>query len=181
MISKETYERMAERTREYFDKANIVLTQEEKKNIEVSDFGLNDIENTGLQLVVYINTDRVCAKEMVLLPHQTCPEHKHPNTGSAPGKEETFRCRYGKVYLYVEGEKKTNPSCKPPKGSEPYYTVWKEIELNAGEQHTLYPETLHWFQAGDGGAVVSEFSTHSTDEQDIFTDPRIKRLPEIGN
>jgi D-lyxose ketol-isomerase len=105
MISKEVYCRIAEKVLGYFDKACIVLTEDEKRNIEIADFGLNDVENTGLQLVIYINTDRVCSKEMVLFPHQTCPEHRHPNTCAALGKEETFRCRYGKVYLYVEGEK----------------------------------------------------------------------------
>jgi len=40
---------------------------------------------------------------------------------------------------------------------------------------------LHWFQAGADGAVVSEFSTKSLDEFDIFTDPEIKRIPEIEN
>ena len=34
-------------------------------------------------------------------------------------------------------------------------------------------------QAGPEGAVVSEFSTHSTDENDIFLDPAIRRIPEI--
>ncbi|MGI6159989.1 MAG: D-lyxose/D-mannose family sugar isomerase, partial [Limnochordia bacterium] len=29
------------------------------------------------------------------------------------------------------------------------------------------------------GAVVSEFSSTSDDESDIFTDPRIKRIPEV--
>jgi D-lyxose ketol-isomerase len=141
---------------------------------------LNEVEKTGLQLIVYVNTDRVCAKELVLTPGQTCPEHRHPNTRRELGKEETFRCRYGKVYLYVEGEKTENPKCKSPKGSEAYYTVWNEIALNPGEQYTLYSNILHWFQAGDEGAVVSEFSTSSTDEQDIFTDPRIKRIPVIS-
>jgi hypothetical protein len=37
------------------------------------------------------------------------------------------------------------------------------------------PDTLHWFQAGDEGAVVSEFSTESRDDLDVFTDPRIRR------
>ena len=35
------------------------------------------------------------------------------------------------------------------------------------------PNTLHWFKAGDEGAVVSEFSTKSMDEFDIYTDKRI--------
>ena len=42
---------------------------------------------------MYVNTDRVCAKEMVLFPHQACPEHRHIGTDGAPGKEETFRYR----------------------------------------------------------------------------------------
>ncbi|HBP37292.1 MAG TPA: D-lyxose/D-mannose family sugar isomerase, partial [Clostridiales bacterium] len=57
------------------------------------------------------------------------------------------------------------------------YTVFHQIVLNPGEQYTLQPDTLHWFQAGPDGAVVSEFSTTSHDEGDIFTDPRIRRLP----
>lgn len=51
--------------------------------------------------------------------------------------------------------------------------------LNPGEQYTLLPNTLHWFQAGDEGAVVSEFSTKSTDENDLFTDSEIKRIPVV--
>ncbi len=157
---------------EMYEKAKIVLTDKEKANIEIADFGLNDLENTALTLITYINTERCCAKEMVLLPHQTCPEHRHPEVGGKPGKEETFRCRYGKVYLYVDGEPCANPACKPPKG---VYTVTREIVLNPGEQYTIYPNTLHWFQAGDEGAVISEFSTHSSDETDIFSDPDIIR------
>ena len=41
------------------------------------------------------------------------------------------------------------------------------------------PNTPHWFQAGNEGAIVSEFSTNSHDESDIFTDVRIMRIPEI--
>ena len=40
-------------------------------------------------------------------------------------------------------------------------------------------DTLHWFQAVDEGAIVSEFSTRSRDEFDIFTDPRIRRATII--
>jgi len=51
--------------------------------------------------------------------------------------------------------------------------------LKPGDQYTLMPETWHWFQGGPEGAVVSEFSTRSTDENDLFTDPRLKRAPEV--
>lgn len=156
--------------------AGIVLTEEERKGIETASFGLGQLAVEGLQLVTYINTDRYCAKELVLFPGQTCPEHLHPPVGDDPGKMETFRCRAGKVYLYVEGEPASAPKAKVPQGSEAYYTVFHEIELSPGEQYTIPPGTLHWFQGGDEGAVVSEFSSTSRDEADIFTDPRIVRV-----
>ena len=52
--------------------------------------------------------------------------------------------------------------------------------MNPGEQHTIAPDTLHWFQAGEEGAVVSEFSTHSSDEDDVFSDPRIQRATVVA-
>ena len=115
-----------------------------------------------------------------MFPQQTCPEHRHPTKGEALGKEETFRCRWGTVHLYVPGTPSPAPVCRPPAGSEIHYTVWKEICLRPGDQYTLFPDTLHWFQAGPEGAVISEFSTRSTDEEDFFTDSRIRRLPEVA-
>jgi D-lyxose ketol-isomerase len=180
MISRQQFEQARERTLEYLARAGIVLTPAEVDQIEVADFGLSDLENTGLQLITYINTDRVCAKELVLLPRQTCPEHYHPPVAGEPGKEETFRCRWGEVYLYVPGEAAQNPKGRPPAGKEAAYTVWHEIILRPGEQYTLMPNTPHWFQSGDEGAVVSEFSTRSRDESDIFTDAEIQRAPDIA-
>jgi D-lyxose ketol-isomerase len=135
--------------------AGIVLTPAERKEIEVADFGLGRLEEIGLQVVVYINTDRVCAKELVLFAGQTCPAHRHPPVGDDPGKEETFRCRNGSVVLWVDGH--------------------GEVELCPGDQFTIPPDTLHWFRAGGEGAIVSEFSTRSRDETDVFSDPQIVR------
>jgi len=135
--------------------AGIVLTPHEREQIEIADFGLGRLDEIGLQIVVYVNTDRVCAKELVLFPHQRCPEHRHPPIEGQPGKEETFRVRRGAVHLHVEGA--------------------SEIVLEPGEQFTIPPNALHWFEAGDEGAIVSEFSTTSRDALDVFTDPRIVR------
>jgi D-lyxose ketol-isomerase len=180
MISAEQQEAARRRSREYLGRAGIVLTPQEAANIEIADMGLGELETTGLQLVVYINTERCCAKELVLFPRQTCPEHRHPPVDGEPGTEETFRCRWGTVYLYVAGPPVADPPARPPAGREATYTVQHEIVLHPGEQYTIPPDTLHWFQAGDEGAVVSEFSTRSTDEYDIFTDPAIRRAPEVG-
>lgn len=179
MLTKTQLDEARRKSLFYFKNAGIILTEEERNNIEVADFGLNDLECTGLEIITYVNTNRCCAKELVLFPGQTCPEHRHPPFGDEPGKEETFRCRWGTVYLYVSGEPTKGIKCKPPKDAPGAYTVFHEVVLNPGEQYTLSPNTLHWFQAGAEGAVVSEFSTKSRDEADIFSDVDIKRIPEI--
>lgn len=178
-MKEETVLELQNQAAEYYKKAGIIITLEERKNIEVADLGLNDVHVIGLESVVYMNTERVCAKELVLLPRQTCPEHMHPPIGSYIGKEETFRCRFGQVYLYVEGEPSAEIQAEVPENGKEYFTVFHEIVLCEGEQYTLLPSTKHWFQAGDMGAVISEFSTRCYDEKDIFTDERIRRIPEV--
>src|SRR3982751_4712567 len=135
--------------------AGIVLTPLEREHIEIADFGLGRLDEVGLQIVVYVNTDRVCAKELVRFPRQRSPEPRHPPLDGEPGKEETFRVRRGTVYLHVDGA--------------------GDVVLAPGEQYTIAPDTLHSFQAGDEGAIVSEFSTTSRDALDVFTDPQIVR------
>jgi D-lyxose ketol-isomerase len=179
MISRKELERYQQEACALFDRANIVVTPEEAGRVEVADFGLGQFEETGLGVLVYVNTKRCCAKELAMWPRQTCPEHRHPNIGDEPGKEETFRCRFGTVYLYVEGAAAKTPHCKTPAGRESTYSVWHEIVLKPGEQYTLTPDTKHWFQAGNEGAVVSEFSTRSRDECDIFTDQEIQRATRV--
>ena len=180
MLTKDQFDSARNKALEYFGKAEIILTNEEKEKIEVADFGLSELESTGLELITYVNTDRCCAKELILFPHQTCPEHRHPPVDGDPGKEETFRCRWGEIYLYVDGEAVKEPKATAPKGREKAYTVWHEILLKPGQQYTLHPNTKHWFQAGPEGAIVSEFSTKSRDEADIFTDEDIQRISKVG-
>jgi D-lyxose ketol-isomerase len=157
--------------------AGIVVSQDEEERLEIADFGLGEFPTEGLALLTYVNTDRYCAKELVLLPGQTCPQHRHPAVGGQPGKEETFRCRSGSVRLFVAGESTSAADIRLPEGSEQWYSVWDEVLLLPGRQHTIPPDTWHWFQAGPDGAVVSEFSSPSRDELDVFLDPRIVRVP----
>lgn len=180
MLNRTELERARTQAAEALAEAGIVLTESERAEIEVADFGLNDLASTGLELVVYENNDRYCAKELVLFPLQTCPEHRHPPVGDDPGKRETFRCRRGVVWLYIEGETTVPVQARIPAGDEAHYTVFHEVELRPGEQYTIPPNTRHWFQAGDEGAIVSEFSSTSRDDLDVFTDPRIRRIPEVG-
>jgi D-lyxose ketol-isomerase len=159
MTTRSEYEAAQAYAAEQLAAAGVVLREDERAAIEVADFGLGRLREIGLQLYVYVNRDRYCAKELVLYPRQECPEHRHPPFDGTPGKEETFRCRRGSVRLWV-GE--------------------RELVLGPGDQHTIPPDTPHRFRAGDDGAVVSEFSSTSRDDLDVFTDPRIVRAPAGG-
>ena len=108
------------RAAEMLEKAGIVLTPQEIENIEVAELGLGELERTGLELVVYVNTDRYCAKELVLFPRQTCPEHRHPPVAGEPGKMETFRCRWGTVWLYTAGEPTPQPQARVMDGGREF-------------------------------------------------------------
>lgn len=181
MILKREYKEYRDRAMKYLDKAKIALSKKEKNSMEIADFGLHRLDEIGLEIVVYENNDRYCAKELVLLPYQICPEHRHPRIDEKnPGKQETFRCRYGEVYVYVEGAPVRRPKAKVPADKKDTFTVWKQIVLKPGDQFTIPPNTLHWFQGGQKGAVVSEFSSTSMDESDFFTDPEIQRITQIA-
>ena len=165
-----------ERAAAQLSDAGIILTPDEAVNIEVVDFGLQRLESEGLEIITYENNDRYCAKELVLFPRQTCPEHRHPPVGDEPGKRETFRVRQGIVWLYVEGRESATIHARVPERSGSHYTVFHEIELHPGQKYTIEPNTKHWFQAGDAGAIISEFSSTSRDDADVFTDPNIRRV-----
>jgi D-lyxose ketol-isomerase len=174
MLSRSEFAKAQARAARMLAAAGIVITKEERAGIEVADFGLGDLERTGLEIVLYANNDRYCAKELIMFGRQTCPEHRHPPAGGGAGKMETFR-----VYLYVEGSATPKIKARITKGDEKWYGVFHEVKLTAGQQYTIAPNTLHWFQAGERGAIVSEFSSTSRDESDVFTDARIRRVPEV--
>jgi len=177
-MKKSIIEEVRQKAAAILDAAGIVITPAERAAMEVADCGFGDLERLGLQVVLYANNPRYCAKEIILLPRQMFPEHLHPPIDAGNiGKQETFRCRWGQLYLYIPGEPTPDPQAKVPEDYRPYLTVWREVILNPGDQWTLDPETKHWFQAGDQGAVVSEFSSTSLDETDVFTDPRVDRIP----
>ncbi|OIB02114.1 hypothetical protein AK95_04175 [Paenibacillus sp. LC231] len=159
--------------------AHIQLSESEKASLDVIDFGLGDIGRYGVQLIEYVNNDRYCARQLVFLPYQTIPEHMHPPVGEDPGKVETFRVVWGSVLAYTEqGEQSGQRSARLAEEDEAYFHARHEIPLEAGEQCTIEGNQFHWFQAGERGAVVIEFSSPARDRFDRFRDPRVVR--EIG-
>jgi D-lyxose ketol-isomerase len=95
-------------------KAGVALRAEEIDQMEVADFGLSELELSGVQIVTLVDTEKTAAKLLVPLPLQTEPEHSHPSLGEYEGKEETVRCEWGLLYLYSPGEPAPNPKGHPP-------------------------------------------------------------------
>ena len=52
-MKREEYESARAKAIALLEKAHIVLTEDEREHLEVADFGLGDLEHTGLQLVTY--------------------------------------------------------------------------------------------------------------------------------
>jgi D-lyxose ketol-isomerase len=165
----------------YFDRACIYLTEEEKKNLEIADMGLGMIRTIGIQIHTYVDREDCNAKDLVLFPGQICPQQIHPPQGGRPGKAESFRVRFGALYIYTEGKpvKKDKMYAKIPEGKEAVFTVFHEVVLKKGEQYTIPANTLHWICGGPEGCVVSEFSPFNSDDYDIYTDPQVKRMSGV--
>jgi len=179
MIKRSVYKEYQKRALEYLKRANVVISEEEAEKMVVNDFGLNDLDTQGAEILTFFNTERISAKVIVMFPGQTLPEHWHPSVGSDPGKEEIMRVRSGEVYLYMEGEPTENIKARIPQKSSDYYTVFKEVIMKPGDQVILPPGIIHWFQAGSEGAVIDDYSTCARDVLDGFTDPNVKRITVI--
>ena len=112
-----------------------------------------------------------------MFPGQTCPEHSHPPFDGSPGKEETFRCRSGTVYLYVEGEPTPNPRCRPaqrgrtsPPGTRSCCTPASSTRCSPG------PSTGSMLPRAPSSRSSRP---QSRDDLDIFTDPAIQRATKL--
>ena len=179
MITRSAYERARRRAGEMIQQAGILARPDELAAIEVADLGLSMLDAIGLQIMTLVNTPAIGAKVLVLLPGQVFAEHRHPPLGDYPGKEETFRCQWGELDLYVPGAPTAQPVAAPPAERARYFTAAHEIRLRPGEQYTVAPDTWHWFAAGPAGAVAWSFSPQATDAQDQFVDPQAVRRTVI--
>jgi len=175
MITRDTYAAAQKRAASLLTQTGIALCDAELKRITVADFGLSDLGHIGGQILTLVDTPEIAVKLIAMFPGQVLPEHRHPALGDYPGKAETLRCEWGTLYLYTEGSACPAPKGQPPRDRLSTFTVWHEVLLHPGEQVTLAPNTLHWFQGGPDGAVVWSFSTRAVDITDVFTDEDIKR------
>jgi len=178
MITRKIFTEVQQKSMALIENTGLTFTAEEKKKIDVADFGLSNIYNEGVQILTFFETDRIAGKLLILLPYQTEPEHWHPQVDNNPGKQEIVRALWGELRFYIPGVDNMKVGFVPG-GKDSYYTVRKEIIMNPGDQLILEPGTKHWFQAGSAGAVFYSFSTTVHDVTDGFSDPNIVRTTKI--
>jgi len=178
MLTRKEYSIAQKRAAKMIAKSGIKITEEEKNRINVSDFGLSALDLEGGQILTFFNTERISTKIIALFPRQTLPEHWHPSIGDNPGKEEVIRVIEGTLYFYCPGEASMRFG-KLPVNREMFYTARHEIVMLPGDQIMIKPGIVHWFQAGEGGAVIFSFSTCAKDLNDCFTNPNIVRTTKV--
>jgi D-lyxose ketol-isomerase len=179
MITHKSFVKAQRLAADMVRQTNITVREDELNRIDVVDFGLSELEKSGVQILTLVDTEKISVKLLILFPDQTEPEHLHPRIGEYAGKEETIRCEWGEVFLYGPGEPTLTPKGHPPRKRLSTYSVWKEYHLLPGDQITFQPNTRHWFQAGTQGCVIWSFSTKAIDISDVFTDKGIKRETKI--
>jgi len=181
MITRRQWEQARRWAWEFVRSSGLPLREQEFGQIEVVDLGLGELETTGLQILTLAGTDWVGVKLLILRPRQFFPQHRHPPSlgGDYPGKTEVLHGHYGKAFLYVPGNPTLAAQAGPPPDRRPYCSVWHEILIEPGNQHICPPNTWHWFQAGERGAVLWSISSRITDAADQFSDPQVVRETKI--
>ena len=81
---------IASQVKDMLNQARIVVTEEEMGQLEIAEYGMDLWSSIGLQIIVYVNTENCCAKEMILFQRQTCPEHRHPPMQGSAEKKKLF-------------------------------------------------------------------------------------------
>jgi len=151
-------------------KSGFPLTDEERLDLQVCDFGLGHFFEEGVAFIDILRSPRLRITILVLLPGQTLPQHLHPAYDQEPGKEETLRVLYGSTKVYVKGGP-SNAEIKVPPGKVPNYSARKEVALTIGRHFTIPPAKEHWFQGGLQGSVNICFQNRVDESHNVFSDP----------
>lgn len=111
-------------------------------------YGIPNFGRTGCVLIDCVNRE-YCKKILVQLPGQSHPYHFHRL------KEETFQVLSGEMYLDIDGEERL---------------------MRAGDTAVVLPGAWHKFRT-DRGCVVEEISTTHRNNNSVYKDPAINRMP----
>jgi D-lyxose ketol-isomerase len=159
--------------------AGMPISDNLRKNLAVTDFGLGRFAEVGLGMLMWLNEKEAnyASIEVFLLPNQMIPEHWHvalEGEGVKP-KMESWIVRYGQTFTYGEGEPTPKLSVQIHDSEAKFVTVRHETPLKVGEVTGIKRAgEKHWQQAGPDGVIFSEVSTYHAGAAVKFTDPKIK-------
>jgi len=111
-------------------------------------YGIPNFGRTGCVLIDCVNRE-YCKKILVQLACQSHPYHFHRL------KEETFQVLWGEMFLDIDGEERL---------------------LRPGDTAVVLPGAWHKFRT-DMGCVVEEISTTHHNNDSVYKDPAINKLP----
>jgi sialic acid synthase SpsE/uncharacterized cupin superfamily protein len=111
-------------------------------------YGIPNFGRTGCVLIDCVNRE-YCKKILVQLPGQSHPYHFHRL------KEETFQVLWGEMYLDIGGDERL---------------------LRPGDTAVVLPGAWHKFRT-ERGCVVEEISTTHHNNDSVYKDPSINKLP----
>jgi len=111
-------------------------------------YGIPNFGKTGCVLIDCVNRE-YCKKILVQLPGQSHPYHFHKL------KEETFQVLWGEMHLDIDGEERL---------------------MKPGDSAVVLPGAWHRFRT-ECGFIAEEISTTHHNNDSIYKDPAINRLP----
>lgn len=162
------------------DKLGYPVSENLRKNMWVSDFGLGDFPAVGMAGIFWAheNKNGVFGHEIILLPNQMLVEHWHVAGKGLPAKNECWHARAGKTYCFgEEGEDASKyPNVKVPESQKKFITVNKVACADAEKGNIVWLNRLearHYQIAGPEGAVVTEYGAFHDNDNNRFTNPKV--------
>ena len=167
----------------YFDmmkKLGYPVSENLRKNMWVSDFALGDFPNVGMGGIFWAheNKNGVFGHEIILLPNQMLIEHWHVAGGGLPAKNECWQARAGQTYCFgEEGEDSSKfPNVKIPESQKNFVTVNKVECADSKKGNVVWLNRLearHFMIAGPEGAVVTEYGSYHSNDNNRYTNPKV--------
>ena len=167
----------------YFDmmeKLGYPISDNLRKNMWVTDFALGDFPKVGMAGIFWAheNKNGVFGHEIILLPNQMLVEHWHVAGLGLPAKNECWQARAGKTYCFgEEGEDASKyPNVKVPESQKNFITVNKVVCADAKQGNVVWLNRLearHYQIAGPEGAVVTEYGSYHSNDNNRFTNPKV--------
>jgi D-lyxose ketol-isomerase len=150
-----------------------------KPRWDVTDFGLDNFQASGLVLVNLAEEAEYCEKLMYAMRQQVIPAHTHQK------KKEDIICRNGELVIKLWSK---DPADKPTaghiqikvNGAMTTYQAGTPLVLLSGERVTIPPGLWHEFYPISGECIIGEVSTANDDVNDnIFSNKAIGRFSDI--